>query len=143
VFGARRSPTAAQFVADSPLEGDGFELPVPRRGQPLSRLPFERSGPAAREKLDPARKGEAVSGRVTWALQRLQPGNEPPRLPSAGEARPRQEGGHEQLSNKRAQEQADEAVDGGSEGQIELRCVFSTQSGPHPECRESIGISGK
>ena len=34
---------------------------------------------------------------------------------------PRQEGGHEQLSYKRAQEQADEAVDGGSKGQIELR----------------------
>ena len=34
---------------------------------------------------------------------------------------PRQEGGHEQLSYKQAQEQADEAVDGGSKGQIELR----------------------
>jgi hypothetical protein len=34
---------------------------------------------------------------------------------------PRQEGGHEQLSYKRAQKQADEAVDGGSKGQIELR----------------------
>jgi hypothetical protein len=34
---------------------------------------------------------------------------------------PRQKGGHEQLSNKRVQEQADEAVDGGSKGQNELR----------------------
>jgi hypothetical protein len=34
---------------------------------------------------------------------------------------PRQEGGHEQPSYKRAQQQADEAVDGGSKGQIELR----------------------
>jgi hypothetical protein len=34
---------------------------------------------------------------------------------------PRQEGGHKQLSYKRAQEQADETVGGGSKGQIELR----------------------
>ena len=34
---------------------------------------------------------------------------------------PRQEGGHEQLSYKRAKEQAGEAVDGGSKRQIELR----------------------
>jgi hypothetical protein len=26
-----KSPTAARFVVDSPLEGDGFELPVPGR----------------------------------------------------------------------------------------------------------------
>jgi hypothetical protein len=25
-----RSPAAVRFVADSPLEGNGFELPVPR-----------------------------------------------------------------------------------------------------------------
>jgi hypothetical protein len=40
-------------------------------------------------------------------------------LPSAGEAIPRQKGGHKQFSNKRAQEQADEAVGGGSKGQID------------------------
>ena len=34
---------------------------------------------------------------------------------------PRQEGGHEQLCYKRAQEQTDEAIDGGNKGQIELR----------------------
>jgi hypothetical protein len=34
---------------------------------------------------------------------------------------PRQEGGHDQLAYERAQKQTDEAVDGGSKGQIELR----------------------
>jgi hypothetical protein len=48
-------------------------------------------------------------------------GIKPPGLPSSGEVMPRQEGGHEQLSYRRAQKQADEAVDGGSKGQIELR----------------------
>ena len=35
---------------------------------------------------------------------------------------PRHEGGHEQLSYKRAEEQADQAVDRGSKGQTELWC---------------------
>ena len=39
---------------------------------------------------------------------RLQPRIEPPpSLPSAGKAMPKQEGGHEQLSYNRAEEQAD------------------------------------
>src|SRR5205807_3902410 len=33
VFAARDSPAAAWFVADSPLEEDGFELAVPRRNE--------------------------------------------------------------------------------------------------------------
>ena len=40
---------------------------------------------------------------------------------SAGETMPRNEGGHEQLSDKGAEEQADEAVDGGGKREIELR----------------------
>src|SRR5436190_2140636 len=44
-----------------------------------------------------------------------------PSLPSAGNAMPRQEGGHDQLAYERAQKQTDEAVDDGSKGQIELR----------------------
>ena len=34
---------------------------------------------------------------------------------------PRQEGGHDQLAYERAQKQTDQAVDGGSKGQMELR----------------------
>jgi hypothetical protein len=105
-------------------------------GPPSGTASFEAAvrafRPPPRERSSIRPKGEAVSGRVTWALQRLQPGNEPPRLPSASEARPRQEGGHEQLSNKRAQEHADEAVDGGSEGQIELQCVSAPNRDPTP-----------
>jgi hypothetical protein len=86
---------------DSPLEGAGFELPVP-----------------------PKRKGAPDARQIGFArLQsRIKP---PPSLPSAGKAMPRQEGGHEQLSYNRAEEQADYAVDGGSEGQIELRRKLS------------------
>src|SRR3954447_1186362 len=43
------------------------------------------------------------------------------RSTSTPQAMPGQEGGPEQLSHKRAQEQADEAVNDGSQEQIELR----------------------
>jgi len=42
-------------------------------------------------------------------------------LRSAGKAMTWQEGGQKQLPYERAEEQADEAVNGGSKGQIELR----------------------
>jgi len=78
-----------------PLEGAGFSVPPKKKGAPEAR-------------------------RMGFA--RLQPRIEPPpSLPSAGKAMPRQEGGHEQLSYNRAEEQADYAVDGGSKGRIELR----------------------
>ena len=122
-----------RFAPDSPLEGDGFEPSVPRRGQHFSRPPVRALGarPSAREEIGPAEKERPFRG-ASHRLCAPSTGIKPPGLPSSGEAMPRQEGGHEQLSYKRAQEQADEAVDGGSEGQIELRCVSAPNRDPTP-----------
>ena len=40
-IGARRSPAAARFVPDSPLEGDGFELSVPRQKDSVFEAPSQ------------------------------------------------------------------------------------------------------
>src|SRR5580704_11507056 len=60
-------------------------------------------GPPFRDRGDRSRrKGKAVPGARHIGFASLRPGIKPPGLPSAGEAMPRQEGGHEQLSAKRA-----------------------------------------
>jgi len=44
----RSSPAAARFVADSPLEGDGFEPSVPHKKQPFLAAPVRsRNSPSA------------------------------------------------------------------------------------------------
>jgi len=44
-FAETKNPPTQRFVPDSPLEGDGFELPVPREigaGAPLSKRLWEQ-----------------------------------------------------------------------------------------------------
>ena len=72
------------------------------------------------------RYGEAVPRRATWVLDAFNPDIEPPpSLRSPGKAMTWQEGGQKQLPYERAEEQADEAVNGGSKGQIECGAKLS------------------
>jgi hypothetical protein len=75
---------------------------APRSSVQGPSLPRERSS------IPPKRRGR--SGACYMGFARPQPGSEPLSLPSAGGATPRQKGGHEQLSRKRAQKQANEAL---------------------------------
>jgi hypothetical protein len=92
----RRSNRARQVCKDSPLEGDGFEPSVPRRGQHFSRPPVGAFGarPSAREEIGPAEEERPFRG-APHRFCAPSTGSEPPGLPSSGEAMPRQEGGHE------------------------------------------------
>jgi len=97
-----RSSQRHKFACDSSLEEARFEPSVPpshRRGEAAPNRsasvlhPFNRHRAAARPTAQPAKRCRGSKG------------------------------GDEQLSHKRAQEQASEAVNGGSKGQIELRRI--------------------
>jgi hypothetical protein len=95
------------------LAGGGSKIRTlgPRWGRHFSSPRSSVQGPSLpreRSSTPPKRRGR--SGACYMGFARLQPGSEPLSLSSAREATPRQKGRRKQVSRKRAQKQANEAL---------------------------------